>query len=226
MSPSFSAPLLSRCLPLFPALTLTISNACPRETVQSPLEDTPCPFLPVYAPHERKRNFRRNPVSSAETPSGFCVFPHSFSFCLRECSVCNTGQLQGKRKMQGAAMSCLIPSFNCSVITCLNAHSWRASLKKKQQQQKSILFKRHSRVEKHCGQAQPVPRFKKSNKWNFPSVHLRTMIRSLSIQNKKAHFAQASDVWIRSGGQKSLQISLTQCHFSSRTARRQRNLLM
>lgn len=81
-----------------PPLTLTISNACPRETVQSPLEDTPCPFLPVYAPHERKRNFRRNPVSSAETPSGFCVFPHSFSFCLRECSVCNTGQLQGKKK--------------------------------------------------------------------------------------------------------------------------------
>lgn len=139
MSPSFSAPLLSRCLPLFPALTLTISNACPRETVQSPLEDTPCPFLPVYAPHERKRNFRRNPVSSAETPSGFCVFPHSFSFCLRECSVYNTGQLQGKKKMQGAAMSCLIPSFNCSVITCLNAHSWRASLKNNNNKKASYL---------------------------------------------------------------------------------------
>lgn len=226
MSPSFSAPLLSRCLPLFPALTLTISNACPRETVQSPLEDTPCPFLPVYAPHERKRNFRRNPVSSAETPSGFCVFPPFFFFLFKGMQRVQHRPTSGqKKKMQGAAMSCLIPSFNCSVITCLNAHSWRASLKK-QQQQKSILFKRHSRVEKHCGQAQPVPRFKKSNKWNFPSVHPRTMIRSLSIQNKKAHFAQASDVWIRSGGQKSLQISLTQCHFSSRTARRQRNLLM
>lgn len=163
MSPSFSAPLLSRCLPLFPALTLTISNACPRETVQSPLEDTPCPFLPVYAPHERKRNFRRNPVRSAETPSGFCVFPFFFLFKGVQRVQHRPTSGQKKKKMQGAAMSCLIPSFNCSVINCLNGHSRRASLKKQQQQQ-SILFKRHSRVEKHCGQAQPVPRFKKSNK--------------------------------------------------------------
>lgn len=139
MSPSFSAPLLSRCLPLFPALTLTISNACPRETVQSPLEDTPCPFLPVYAPHERKRNFRRNPVSSAETPSGFCVFPILFLFVSGNAACATPANFRAKKKMQGAAMSCLIPSFNCSVITCLNAHSWRASLKKNNNKKASYL---------------------------------------------------------------------------------------
>lgn len=181
-----------------------------------------CPFT-----HHMKGKETLDAILSAQQkpPLAFVFFPFFFFLFQGMQRVQHRPTSGQKKKMQGAAMSCLIPSFNCSVITCLNAHSWRASLKKKQQQ-KSILFKRHSRVEKHCGQAQPVPRFKKSNKWKFPSVHPRTMIRSLSIQNKKAHFAQASDVWIRSGGQKSLQISLTQCHFSSRTARRQRNLLM
>lgn len=80
-----------------------------------------CPFT-----HHMKGKETLDAILSAQQkpPLAFVFFPHSFSFCLRECSVCNTGQLQGKKKkMQGAAMSCLIPSFNCSVITCLNAHS-------------------------------------------------------------------------------------------------------
>lgn len=58
-----------------------------------------CPFT-----HHMKGKETLDAILSAQQkpPLAFVFSPHSFSFCLRECSVCNTGQLQGKKKDAGS----------------------------------------------------------------------------------------------------------------------------
>lgn len=78
-----------------------------------------CPFT-----HHMKGKETLDAILSAQQkpPLAFVFFPFFF-FLFKGMQRVQHRPTSGQKKMQGAAMSCLIPSFNCSVITCLNAHS-------------------------------------------------------------------------------------------------------
>lgn len=79
-----------------------------------------CPFT-----HHMKGKETLDAILSAQQkpPLAFVFFPILFLFVSGNAACATPANFRAKKKMQGAAMSCLIPSFNCSVITCLNAHS-------------------------------------------------------------------------------------------------------